>query len=69
MTPNGLANQGWKDSFDAIRFVDGRLAEPPVALCEVQGYVYAAFLARAAIADERRRCRARGSRCALVPRA
>jgi glycogen debranching enzyme len=51
MTPNGLANQGWKDSFDAIRFVDGNLAEPPVALCEVQGYVYSAFLARAAIAD------------------
>ena len=51
MTPGGLANQGWKDSFDAIRFVDGRLAESPVALCEVQGYVYAAFLARASMAE------------------
>ena len=36
-------NQGWKDSWDAIRFADGRLAEPPIALCEVQGYVYAAL--------------------------
>ncbi|MFI5045998.1 MAG: glycogen debranching N-terminal domain-containing protein [Acidimicrobiia bacterium] len=51
LTPGGLANQGWKDSFDAIRFADGNLAEAPVALCEVQGYVYAAFLARADIAE------------------
>ena len=51
MRPGGLANQGWKDSFDAIRFADGVLAEAPVALCEVQGYVYAAFLARASIAE------------------
>jgi glycogen debranching enzyme len=48
----GLANQGWKDSWDAIRFADGRLARPPIALCEVQGYVYAAYLARAHFADE-----------------
>jgi glycogen debranching enzyme len=34
----GLANQGWKDSGDSIRFADGRIAAPPVALCEVQGY-------------------------------
>ena len=51
-TPNGLANQGWKDSWDAIRFIDGSLAEPPIALSEVQGYVYAAYLARAHFADE-----------------
>lgn len=38
----GLANQGWKDSGDAIVHRDGRLAEPPIALVEVQGYVYAA---------------------------
>ena len=38
----GLANQGWKDSGDAIRFADGRIADPPVALCEVQGYAYEA---------------------------
>ena len=41
--PRGLANQGWKDSFDAISYADGRLARPPIALCEVQGYVYAAY--------------------------
>lgn len=46
-TPAGLANQGWKDSWDGIRFADGSIAEPPIALCEVQGYTYAAFLARA----------------------
>ena len=39
---NGLVNQGWKDSQDAIFHQDGRLAEGPIALCEVQGYVYAA---------------------------
>ncbi len=37
-----LANQGWKDSHDAIFHADGRLAIGPIALCEVQGYVYAA---------------------------
>ncbi len=40
----GLANQGWKDSHDAIFHADGRLAEGPIALAEVQGYVYAAKL-------------------------
>ncbi|MGO8877228.1 MAG: glycogen debranching N-terminal domain-containing protein [Acidimicrobiales bacterium] len=49
-TERGLANQGWKDSFDGVSFASGRLAEAPIALCEVQGYVYAAFLARAKIA-------------------
>jgi glycogen debranching enzyme len=38
----GLANQGWKDSQDAIFHADGRLAEGEIALAEVQGYVYAA---------------------------
>ena len=38
----GLANQGWKDSFDAIFHADGRLAEGHIALAEVQGYVFAA---------------------------
>ncbi|MBU6461754.1 MAG: amylo-alpha-1,6-glucosidase [Proteobacteria bacterium] len=37
----GLANQGWKDSFDAIFHADGRLAEGYIALAEVQGYVFA----------------------------
>jgi glycogen debranching enzyme len=41
-TEQGLANQGWKDSHDAIFHADGRLAEGPIALAEVQGYVYAA---------------------------
>jgi glycogen debranching enzyme len=41
-TEQGLANQGWKDSYDAIFHADGRLAEGAVALCEVQGYVFAA---------------------------
>jgi glycogen debranching enzyme len=38
----GLVNQGWKDSPDAITNADGTLAKPPIALVEVQGYVYAA---------------------------
>ncbi|MFB7716910.1 MULTISPECIES: glycogen debranching N-terminal domain-containing protein [unclassified Nocardia] len=50
-TDRGLANQGWKDSWDAISFADGRLADPPLALCEVQGYVYAARLGRADLAE------------------
>jgi glycogen debranching enzyme len=38
----GLVNQGWKDSQDAVFHADGSLAQGPIALCEVQGYVYAA---------------------------
>jgi glycogen debranching enzyme len=47
---HGLVNQGWKDSYDAIFHADGRLAEGPIALAEVQGYVFAAktVIARAA---------------------
>jgi len=41
---HGLANQGWKDSGDSIRFADGSLAEGSIALAEVQGYAYAAAL-------------------------
>jgi glycogen debranching enzyme len=41
-TDKGLANQGWKDSHDAIFHADGRAAEGPIALAEVQGYVFAA---------------------------
>ena len=41
-TEQGLANQGWKDSYDAIFHADGRLVEGPVALAEVQGYAFAA---------------------------
>jgi glycogen debranching enzyme len=50
-TDRGLVNQGWKDSFDGINHADGHLATLPIALCEVQGYVYAAFQARAFLAD------------------
>jgi glycogen debranching enzyme len=45
----GLIQQGWKDSHDAVFYEDGRIAEPPIALCEVQGYVYAAKIAGAQI--------------------
>ncbi|MEO6502400.1 MAG: glycogen debranching N-terminal domain-containing protein [Jatrophihabitantaceae bacterium] len=48
---HGLANQGWKDSGDAIQFRDGRLAEAPVALSEVQAYGYAAAIAGAALLE------------------
>jgi glycogen debranching enzyme len=47
-----LANQGWKDSPDSIRHLDGRFATPPLALCEVQGYAYAAAVSAAALAAE-----------------
>lgn len=50
-TPSGLRNQGWKDSYDAIFREDGSLAEGAVALCEVQGYVYAAKRHAAGLAD------------------
>jgi glycogen debranching enzyme len=41
-TDHGLVQQGWKDSGDSVFYSDGRLAVGPIALCEVQGYVYAA---------------------------
>jgi glycogen debranching enzyme len=47
LNEHGLINQGWKDSWDGINFADGRIAEAPIALCEVQGYVYSAYVARA----------------------
>ena len=51
-TDRGLANQGWKDSWDGIRYADGKVANAPIALCEVQAYVYSAYLARAHFARE-----------------
>jgi glycogen debranching enzyme len=48
----GLLNQGWKDSADSMRFADGRLAQTPIALCEVQAYVYGALVARQHCATE-----------------
>jgi glycogen debranching enzyme len=47
LNDHGLLNQGWKDSWDGINFADGTLAEPPIALCEVQALVYSALQARA----------------------
>jgi glycogen debranching enzyme len=49
----GLIQQGWKDSWDSIFHADGRLADPPIALCEVQGYAYAAWAGAARLAAER----------------
>jgi glycogen debranching enzyme len=47
----GLANQGWKDSWDAVQFRDGRIARAPLALCEVQGYAYEAAMGGAELLD------------------
>jgi glycogen debranching enzyme len=54
-TEEGLANQGWKDSQDSIFHADGRLAEGPIALVEVQGYVYCAKLLAARCAERLKR--------------
>jgi glycogen debranching enzyme len=50
VSADGLTNQGWKDSADSIMHADGSLATGPIALCEVQGYVYAAKQGAAALA-------------------
>lgn len=50
-TGHGLANQGWKDSGDSIQWHDGRLAEGPIALCEVQAYAHEAFVNGAAVLE------------------
>jgi hypothetical protein len=47
----GLANQGWKDSAGAVRWADGSIADRPLALCEVQGYAYAAAKGGAALLE------------------
>jgi len=47
----GLVQQGWKDSHDSVFHDDGRMAEPPIALCEVQAYVYEAKLMAAELAQ------------------
>jgi glycogen debranching enzyme len=53
----GLVQQGWKDSYDSVFHADGSMAEAPIALCEVQGYAYAAWKGAAELAalrgDER----------------
>jgi glycogen debranching enzyme len=62
-SPRGLLNQGWKDSEDSVVHEDGTLAEPPIALAEVQGYVYLAKVRMAevfaALGDHERAVRLR----------
>jgi glycogen debranching enzyme len=48
---SGLSNQGWKDSHDSVQFADGRLAEAPIALSEVQAYAYEAAIRGAELLD------------------
>jgi glycogen debranching enzyme len=64
-TDQGLANQGWKDSHDSISHADGAIARSPIALAEVQAYVYGAWRAAASIArhlGDRERARILGIR-------
>lgn len=51
-TNEGLLQQGWKDSQDSVFYSSGTLAKGPIALCEVQSYVYAARVGIAAVAEE-----------------
>jgi glycogen debranching enzyme len=68
----GLSNQGWKDSVDSVFHADGRLAEGPIALCEVQAYVYRAKTEAARLAerlgDAGRAAELRGSAASLRER-
>jgi glycogen debranching enzyme len=50
---SGLVQQGWKDSWDSVFHADGTLAVPPLALCEIQGYAYAAWHGAAQLAGAR----------------
>jgi glycogen debranching enzyme len=52
-SPKGLVQQGWKDSYDSVFHADGALADPPIALCEVQGYAFAAWQGAARLATAR----------------
>jgi glycogen debranching enzyme len=47
----GLRNQSWKDSWNSMLFANGEVAEPPMAVCEVQGYVYDAKIRTAELAE------------------
>lgn len=71
-SPRGLTNQGWKDSGDGVAFPDGTLPEPPIALIEVQGYVYDAKIQMAdifaALGDFERSGRLRAEAAALRQR-
>jgi glycogen debranching enzyme len=65
---SGLVQQGWKDSYDSVFHADGSLADPPIAVCEIQGYAYQAWRGAAKLArargrlDENRAWRARALR-------
>src|SRR5205807_8005951 len=48
----GLRNQSWKDPWNSMLFADGEVAEPPMAVCEVQGYVYDAKTRTAELAEK-----------------
>ena len=50
-TGSGLSNQGWKDSGDSVQWADGRLAQAPIALSEVQAYAYEAAIGAADLLD------------------
>lgn len=50
-SPTGLINQGWKDSHDSVMHADGRLAQAPIRLCEVQGYGFRARMEMAVLAQ------------------
>lgn len=47
-----LSNQAWKDSGDSVMHKDGKLAKPPIAICEVQGYLYDAWQSGANLAEK-----------------
>ncbi len=68
----GLENQGWKDSFDSVRFRDGSVARAPITLCEVQGYAYAARIGMAEVfallGEPERAAELRGKAAALKER-
>lgn len=51
--PGGVSNQGWKDSFNSVQHEDGSIAEAPIALVEVQGYVYQAKIGMARLLARR----------------
>lgn len=53
--PSALTNQGWKDSGDSVMYSDGKLVQPPVALCEPQGYWYQGLTELAVVADRLKR--------------
>jgi glycogen debranching enzyme len=50
-TEHGIYNQAWKDSFDSVFHIDGMLAQSPIAVCEIQAYVYAAKKEAAFLAE------------------